>query len=127
MTITYTTKPGEFANSYHATVGDLNIVLEKIANEYLSWSVFITSTAEGVDGRTVELSRFALTLSASKARVLAFLADYEAALNYAGTLALMEPSRLVSELETSVRCNSYGSHEKQIAMVRKEIIARMSN
>lgn len=125
MTVTYTTKPGEFANSYHATVGDLNITLEKIG--YLSWSVFITSTAEGVDGRTVELNSFENTLSTSKARVLAFLADYEAALNYEGTLALMEPARLVAELETSVRCNSYGSHEKQIAMVRKELIARLSN
>lgn len=75
MTVTYTTKPGEFANSYHATVGDLDIVLEKIANEYLSWNAFITSTAEGVDGRTVELNSFENTLSASKARVLAFHPD----------------------------------------------------
>ena len=46
---------------------------------------------------------------------------------YAASLPAMPAARLVAELETSVRCNSYGSHEKQIAMVRKELIARLSH
>jgi len=46
---------------------------------------------------------------------------------YAASLPAMPAARLVAELESCVRQNTYGSHAEQLEMVRKEIIARMSN
>ena len=41
MNVTYTTKPGEFARDYAATVGQYRITLDKSARYYIPWCVFI--------------------------------------------------------------------------------------
>jgi len=41
MTITYTTKPGELARDYTATVGQYRITIDKSARGYTPWCVFI--------------------------------------------------------------------------------------
>jgi hypothetical protein len=41
MTVTYTTKPGEFARDYTAIVGQYRITLDKSARDYTPWCVFI--------------------------------------------------------------------------------------
>ena len=68
--IDYTSKPGEYAREYTATVGDLRIMLDKTNPEYLGWCVFIVrftgpSYIEAVESRTV-CHTYAQTLAEAK-------------------------------------------------------------
>lgn len=56
-----------------------------------------------------------------------FVATEGSAATYAASLTHMPAAQLIAELESCVRQNTYGSHAEQMEMVRKEIIARMSN
>lgn len=77
MAIKYTTKPGEYAREYTATVGDLRINLDKVASDYLGWCIFIytfdgPTPAESTVSETVYHS-YAQTLKEAKERAQLFV------------------------------------------------------
>ncbi len=132
MTITYTTKPGEYAQDYIATVGQHRIVIDREKGDYLPWCAFVVrfDGPEYVGSKTVEtvLHTYAQTLAEAKQEVEKFLAAViDPRPSYQAALMSMPAAQLIAELESCVRQNTYGSHAEQMEMVRKEIIARMSN
>lgn len=82
MTITYTTKRGEFAREYIADAGQLRINLDKCSPDYLGWCVFVVkhdgpNHVEATWTQTV-LHTYTQTLREAKAKVEEFVANHHA-------------------------------------------------
>lgn len=80
MTITYTTKSGEYAREYTANIGDLRVMLDKTNPEYLGWCVFIVKhdgpTYVEADRVETVLHTYTQTLKEAKAKADEFVAAY---------------------------------------------------
>lgn len=130
-TIAYTSKPDQHAREYTATVGQYRITLDKEAGNYYPWCVFIVHfdgpTYTESNTLTTALHTYADTLAEAKQIAEKFVTTEGSAATYAASLTHMPAAQLIAELESCVRQNTYGSHAEQMEMVRKEIIARMSN
>ena len=130
-TIAYTSKPDQHAREYTATVGQYRIMIEKMATDYMPWCVFIVHfdgpTYTESNTLTTALHTDAHTLAEAKQIAEKFVTTEGSAATCAASLTHMPAAQLIAELESCVRQNTYGSHAEQMEMVRKEIIARMSN
>lgn len=82
MTVTYATKPGQYAREYIADAGQLHINLDKCSPDYLGWCVFVVehdgpTHVEATRSKTV-LHTYTQTLKEAKAKVEEFVTAYYA-------------------------------------------------